>query len=133
MDKQNEEKQDKPKRKPGRPKKQKPVEQTEQSEQPKELSLTQVETLSLRLFHSESERAQKAFTLAGINRASYLKQIDPQENLSKFEAEMRTAAAASEEARKQYQEVMQSAEARLSIKLSEYTFDGDTGLLRKIQ
>jgi hypothetical protein len=130
VDKQSEETQDKPKRKPGRPKKQKPA---EQAEQPKELSLTQVEVLSLRLYHSENERSQKAFTLAGINRAAYLKQIDPQENLSKFEAEMRASAAASEEARKRYQDVMQSAEARLGIKLSEYTFDGDTGLLRKIQ
>lgn len=128
MDKQNDEqKQDKPKRKPGRPKKQQPI------EQPRELTLTQVEALRLRLFHAEHERAGKAFTLAGINRASYLKQIDPQDNLSKLDAEMKAAAASAEEARKQYQETVETAEARLGIKLSEYTFDGDTGLLRKIQ
>lgn len=130
MDKPTEEKkQDKPKRKPGRPKKT----QVEVVEQPKELCLTEVEVLRLRLFHAEQERSVKAYTLASINRASYLKQIDPQDNLSKLDADIRSSTASSEEARKRYQETVQSAESRLGINLTEYTFDGDTGLLRKIQ
>jgi len=127
-------KQDKPKRKPGRPKKVK-VEALEQpaSEQPGELYLSETEVLRLRLFHAEQERSLKAYTLATISRASYLKQVDPQDNLSKLDADIRSSAASSEEARKRYQETVQSAESRLGIKLTEYTFDGDTGLLRKIQ
>lgn len=132
MDKPTEEKkQDKPKRKPGRPRKNQ-QQPTEAEVAPiKELYLSELEVLRLRLFHSERERASKSYTLANITRASYLKQIDPQDNLSKLDRDLRTAMSSIEDANKQYQEAMQSAEARLGIKLSEYTFDGDTGLLHK--
>ena len=98
-----------------------------------EMYLTHTEVLSLRLFHSEQERFSRQHTLVSIQRASYLKQVDPEGRLAKMEAELQQAAGAHQAAQKQYQEVVESAEKRLGIKLNEYTFDTDTGILRKVE
>lgn len=95
--------------------------------------LTPTEVLSLRLFHSEQERFSRQHTLVSIQRGSYLKQIDPEGRLAKMDAELQQAAGAHQAAQKQYQETVEAAETRLGIKLNEYTFDTDTGILRKVE
>lgn len=95
--------------------------------------LTPTEVLSLRLFHSEQERFSRQHTLVSIQRASYLKQVDPEGRLAKMDSELQQAAGAHQAAQKQYQEVVEAAEKRLGIKLNEYTFDTDTGILRKVE
>ena len=97
------------------------------------LSLTEAETLKLRLFQSEQERYGRQYTLATIHRMSYLKQIDPEGRLAKMEQEMGLASGAAEAARKQYQEVIEAVEARLNIKLTDFSFDANTGVLHKVQ
>lgn len=97
------------------------------------LSLTETETLKLRLFQSEQERYGRQYTLATIQRMSYLKQIDPEGRLAKIEQDMGLASGAAEAARKQYQEVIEAIESRLSIKLTDFSFDTDTGVLHKVQ
>jgi len=98
-----------------------------------ELVLTEPEALKLRLFMSEQERFGRQYTLATIQRVSYLKQIDPEGRLTKIEQDMGLASGAAEAARKQYQEVLEAVEARLSIKLHDYSFDANTGVLHKVE
>lgn len=98
-----------------------------------QLVLTEAETLKLRLFHSEQERFGRQYTLATIQRSSYLKQIDPNGQLEKIERDMGLASGSAEAARKQYQETIQGIEARLNIKLDGYSFDGNTGVLHKVE
>ena len=97
------------------------------------LYLTQTEVLRLRLFHSEQERFSRQHTLAAIQKASYIKQLDPEGRLAKMDSELQHAASAHQAAQKQYQETLQAAESRLGIKLNDYTFDTDTGILHKVQ
>lgn len=99
----------------------------------KDLVLTEPETLKLRLFQSEQERYGRQYTLATIQRVSYLKQIDPEGRLAKIEQDMGLASGAAEAARKQYQEVIEAVEARLSVKLHDYSFDMNTGVLHKVE
>jgi len=98
-----------------------------------ELVLTEPEALKLRLFMSEQERYGRQYTLATIQRASYLKQIDPNGQLEKLERDMGLASGSAEAARKQYQETIQAVEARLNIKLDGYSFNADTGVLNKVE
>lgn len=106
---------------------------TPQQSQGKELVLTEPETLKLRLFQSEQERYGRQYTLATIQRTSYLKQIDPNGQLAKIEQDMGLASGAAEAARKQYQEVIDAVEARLGVKLNDYSFDMNTGVLHKVE
>lgn len=98
-----------------------------------ELVLTEPEALKLRLFMSEQERFGRQYTLATIQRAAYLKQIDPNGQLAKIEQDMGLASGSAEAARKQYQEVLEAVEARLGIKLTDYSFDANTGVLHKVE
>lgn len=98
-----------------------------------ELVLTEPEALKLRLFMSEQERFGRQYTLATIQRAAYLKQIDPNGQLAKIEQDMGLASGSAEAARKQYQEVLEAVEARLGVKLNDYSFDANTGVLHKVE
>lgn len=122
-----------PAKKKAAPKAKKVVTTTPAPEATAELVLTEPEALKLRLFMSEQERFGRQYTLATIQRASYLKQIDPNGQLEKIERDMGLASGSAEAARKQYQDTLQAIEARLNIKLDGYSFNADTGVLHKVE
>ena len=95
--------------------------------------LTEVELLKFRLFMAEQQRAEALNTLATIKKLSYLKQIDPNDQLAKFDQELAALNQQRADAQKQYQETLEAAQSRLGLNLQDYTFDGQTGLLRKAQ
>ena len=101
--------------------------------EPKSLQLTEVEVLKLRLFMTERDRFKQQKMLTNIKRLSYLKQVDPNDLLAKFDGELSALDAAVVQAEKQYQEVVEAVQSRLNLKLDEYTFDGQTGILRSVQ
>lgn len=99
------------------------------SEVPKMLSLTAVERLELRLYESEAVRYAAEARLQQVKRDAYLRQIDPKGELAKMEAEIRGTAERSNVSRKRYVDVVKAVEGRLKVKLAEYSFDDETGVL----
>jgi hypothetical protein len=97
------------------------------------MQLTEVEVLKLRLFMTEQERHARQKVISSIQRAAYLKQIDPQDILGQFDKEFAATDAANELAKKQYQAIIEAVESRLQLKLTDYSFDSDTGLLHKVE
>lgn len=98
-------------------------------EAPKLLKMTSEECLRIRLYESETVRYGMEAQLKQARRAAYLRQIDPNGELAKMEAEIKALSERSIGARKQYVNVVKAVEGRLSVKLSEYSFDDDTGIL----
>jgi len=101
------------------------------TEEPQDLTLTNVERLSLRLFLSDMDRFSKAHNLAFVQRMGFIKQIDPDGTIARFDKELSVASQGVEEAGKQYQEVVSAVEKRLGISLKDFSFDADTGVLRR--
>jgi hypothetical protein len=97
------------------------------------MQLTEVEVLKLRLFMTEQERHARQKVISSIQRAAYLKQIDPQDILGQFDKQLAATDAANELAKKQYQATIEAVESRLQLKLTDYSFDSDTGLLHKVE
>jgi hypothetical protein len=110
--------------KPPKAKARKPKEQ-----KPQLLSLSQDELLKLRLHESETVRWASEAHLRQGKRNEFLRKVDPQGLLSKMDEEIRAVAQKSQQCRMAYQQVAASVEKRLNIKLAEYSFDDETGVL----
>jgi hypothetical protein len=96
---------------------------------PQLLKLTDAERLKLRLFESESARWAGEAHIRQGRRAAHLQKIDPEGQLTKMDQELRAVAERSSAAKRQYLEVVRSIESRLDIKLSNYSFDDESGAL----
>lgn len=102
---------------------------TDPDAEPKLMKLTDTERLKLRLFESESARWTGEGHIRQGRRAAYLQKIDPEGQLAKMDQELRAVAERSSTAKRQYMEVVKSIESRLGIKLSNYSFDDESGAL----
>jgi hypothetical protein len=98
-------------------------------EEPKLLALSTDERLRLRLYESETVRWASEAHLRQSKRMSYLQKIDPQNLLGKMDEEIRAVASKSQASKKQYTDLVAAVEARLNIKLADYSFDDETGAL----
>lgn len=98
-------------------------------EAPKMLSLTTEEVLRLRLHESEVVRWGSDAQLKNGRRLAYIQKIDPEGQMAKMEEEVRASAVKSQQAKQQYEVVTKRIEARLGIKLTNYSFDDETGTL----
>lgn len=98
-------------------------------EAPSLLKMTSEECLRVRLYESETVRYGMEAQMKQARRAAYLRQIDPNGELAKMDAEIKALSERSVGARKQYINVVKAVEGRLNVRLSEYSFDDDTGVL----
>ena len=81
----------------------------------------------------ERQRAALAEkTLLTAQRAALLAEIDPQGQLRKLEAEIAKRKAELVEVAQENAAVVKAVEARLGIRLAEYSFDDVTGTLHHL-
>lgn len=92
-------------------------------------SLTEVERLRLKLAESELQRYLSDAKVHEVHRLLLLKRIDPQGQLEKLDSALRTASTAALRSKQVYADVVKGIETRLKIKLSDYSFDDETGTL----
>lgn len=92
-------------------------------------SLSETERLRLKLAESEMQRYLADAKVHEVHRMLLLKRIDPQGQLEKLDAALRTANTSALRAKQSYADAVKGIEARLNIKLSDYSFDDETGTL----
>lgn len=92
-------------------------------------TLSREEALEARALLAEADRDNLKIQLAVAQRREYIRQIDPENNLGKYETLMRESAESSARAKAKYNELFESVEKRLNIKMSDFSWDDETGLL----
>lgn len=93
------------------------------------LFLSKEELLEVKLAEAE-ERALRAEVLAEqLQRTMYLMQIDPQGKVVGMDQKIQSKMAAFNKLQEKQKQKIQLIEARLRIRLSDYSFDEETGKL----
>jgi hypothetical protein len=93
------------------------------------LSLTEIELLKLRALEAEVSVFSNASHIKALQRELFLVKIDPEGKILAFTKEIQELQAQSELKRAQYREALAEIEARLNIKMGDFSFDDVTGVL----
>lgn len=92
-------------------------------------SLKEAERLTLKLAESEAQRYSIEANFRLLQRENLLRKLDPDNQLGKLETEARSAVDRAQQAKRRYAQTVQNIEERLNLKMSDYSFDDETGTL----
>lgn len=92
-------------------------------------SLTEVELLKLKLAEAEMKCANLSANIKLMERNAYVTKIDPENKLGQIEAEIRSFLERASQSKNKYNETIASVESRVGIKMSDYSYDDETGTL----
>ncbi len=112
--------------------KQKKAEKLAKSAEPELMRLDENTVLKLEKLSNQLRAVDSETVITGNLRQSYLQKIDPEQNLLKFDQKLEALRAERQKAQVQYVGLAKSIGDRLGITLSDYSYDDETGVLRKL-
>jgi hypothetical protein len=104
----------------------------ENHKDPVTLKLNELELAKLEQFSSKIRACESERMVVLSQKNAYIQQIDPGQNLAKFDAKMAALRQEREDADSGYQIVSKTVGDRLGIKLSEYAYDDVSGQLNHL-
>ena len=104
----------------------------ENSKDPKTLKLTELELARLEQYSERIRAAGSEHMVVLSQKNAYIQQIDPSQNIAKFDAKLLALRNEQTQGNEAYASVAKQAGERLGIDLREYSYDDVSGQLNHI-
>lgn len=93
------------------------------------LALNREEIHALEKAQLQAELAGVRFQLVQAMKREYIAKIDPQGNIAAMDDQAKRLSADASEAKQSYANTVAAIEKRLGVKMSDYAWDDETGVL----